>query len=190
MTDVQSPPSRARIWWYVAIGFASFWMFCLYYFVPVQSGSLENSGMSEPAEFNWSLLDLNDRPVSFSKFKGKTVFLNFWATWCGPCVREMPSIAKLAKNPRLRGKEIAFVCVSTDSSSEVVRSFLEGSSWDMTFLRVDKVPPVYTTDGIPATFLIAADGRIAASSIGAADWSEPHVVEVLEKLARPAKAAQ
>ena len=52
--------------------------------------------MSEPADFDWTVLDLEDQPVSFSKFKGKTVFLNFWATWCGPCVREMPSIDSLA----------------------------------------------------------------------------------------------
>ena len=146
--------------------------------------------MSEPADYNWSLVDLNDQPVSFAKFKGKTVFLNFWATWCGPCVGEMPSIAKLARNPRLQGKNIEFVCVSTDESPRRFDGSCGKESWTMTFLRTDKIPAVFITDGIPATFLIAADGRIAATEVGAADWNEPHVVEFLEKLAGPPKLAR
>ena len=90
---------------------------------------LENTGMSQPADYDWSLLDLNDQPVSFAKFKGRPVFLNIWATWCGPCVREMPSIAALAADPRLEGKNIEFVCVSTDDSTEAVRRYLEGKNW-------------------------------------------------------------
>ena len=70
-----------------------------------------------------------------------------------------------------------------------MQNFLEGVSWDMTFLRAEKVPAVFTTEGIPATFLIAPDGRIAATAVGGADWNEPHVVEFLEKLAGPAKPA-
>jgi len=141
--------------------------------------------MSQPAAFDWSLVDLDDRTVPFSRFKGKPVFLNIWATWCGPCVGEMPSIARLAQDPRLRGKDIEFVCVSTDESSGVVRRFLEGRDWSMTFLRADKLPPVFATEAIPATFVIAADGRIAASEVGAVDWHEPRIVSFLEKLAVP-----
>jgi thiol-disulfide isomerase/thioredoxin len=182
MPEPSAQPTR--IWWYVVIGFAICWMLCLYFFVKPGGGWLDNTGSSEPAVYDWSLVDLKDRPVSFSRFAGKTVFLNFWATWCGPCVREMPSIAKLAKNPRLRGKNIEFVCVSTDKSSETVRQFLESTNWDMTILRTEKIPSVYLTEGIPATFLISPDGRIAASTVGAADWDDPYVVDFLEKLAR------
>ena len=84
--------------------------------------------------------DLDDRPVHFSKFKGKPLFLNIWATWCGPCVQEMPSIARLAENPRLKGKGIQFVCISTDESSAAVRRFIDGKNWSMTFLRADRLP--------------------------------------------------
>jgi hypothetical protein len=104
-------------------------------------------------------------------------------------VREMPSIDKLAKNPRLQGKNIEFVCASTDESTEVVRQYVAGKTWAMTFLRAGTVPSVFYTDGIPTTFVIAPDGRIAAFEVGAADWSQPHVVEFLEKLAAPASPA-
>jgi thiol-disulfide isomerase/thioredoxin len=177
-------PQRARIWWFVGIGFVAFWMLSLAIFGPRPSSPLENTGLSEPATYDWSLFDLNDQPVSFTKFRGKTVFLNFWATWCGPCVGEMPSITKLARDPRLKDKNITVVCVSTDRSSEPVRIFFEGMAhWNMTLLRTDTIPPVFQTDGIPATFVIAADGRIAASVVGASNWNEPHVVEFLERLA-------
>jgi len=170
---------------YVALGFVVFWFTYVTVFGPKRPGaSLENSGMSQPAEYNWTVLDLEDQPVSFAKYKGKTVFLNFWATWCGPCVREMPSIDGLARDPKLEGKSIEFVCVSTDDDSESVKRFLKGKNLGMTFLRVQngKVPPVYYSEGIPATFLIAPDGRIAATQVGSADWHEPRVIETLLKL--------
>ena len=170
---------------YAALGFLAFWFVYLTFFGPKRPARLENSGMSEPAAYDWTVLDLEDRPVSFSQFKGKPIFLNFWATWCGPCVHEMPSIDSLARDPRLQGKSIEFLCVSTDDDSETVRQFLKGRNLGMTFLRVKdgKIPPVFYSEGIPATFLITPDGRIAASEIGSADWHEPRVIEFLEKLA-------
>ncbi len=96
----------------------------------------------------------------------------------------MPSIARLAEDPQLRGKGIEFVCVSTDDSSVAVRRFLEGRSWSMTFLRAENIPPVFSTDGIPATFIIAPDGRIAAAQVGSDQWDTPRVVEFLEKIAK------
>jgi thiol-disulfide isomerase/thioredoxin len=177
------PGSKSsRVLLYAALAFVVFWIAYLTVFGPVQPAArLENSGMSQPAEYNWTVLDLEDQPVSFAKFKGKTVFLNFWATWCGPCVREMPSIDSLARDPKLAGKSIAFVCVSTDENSESVKQFLKGKNLAMTFLRVQngKVPPVYFSEAIPATFVIAPDGRIAATQVGSANWHEPRVVEML-----------
>jgi thiol-disulfide isomerase/thioredoxin len=179
------PPreNSTRTWLLIAVAFCGFWAVYLAFFGPrPRAPSLKSSGMSEPASYDWTLLDLQDQPVSFARFKGKPVFLNIWATWCGPCVKEMPSIASLADDPRLQGKEIAFVCVSIDESTEPVRGFLEGRSWHMSFFRAEKVPPVFLTDGIPATFIIAPDGRIAASEVGSARWDTPEVVALLEKL--------
>ncbi len=152
--------------------------------LPGHGPALENSAMSQPADYDWSPLDLDGSPVAFSQFRGKPLFLNVWATWCGPCVREMPSIARLAADPRLQGKNIQFVCVSVDQSADEVRRFLAGKNWGMTFLRAERLPAVFHTDGIPATFLIDAKGRIAASEVGSADWSTAEVVAFLDKLAK------
>ncbi len=174
---------NTRTWLWIGLGFAVFWVLYLAFLGPRRPALLENTGLSQPAAYGWSLTDLNDQPVSFSRFQGKPLFLNIWATWCGPCVREMPSIARLAQDPRLQGKGIEFVCVSIDDSSQAVRRFLEGRSWSMTFLRAEQLPAVFRTEGIPATFLIAPDGRIAAAVEGSAQWDTPEVVRSLEKLA-------
>jgi thiol-disulfide isomerase/thioredoxin len=182
--------NQTRTWLWIGLGFLVFWVIALVFLGPRRPGLLENSGMSQPAAYEWSLLDLNDQAVAFSRFKGKPVFLNIWATWCGPCRQEMPSIARLAADPRLQGKGIEFVCVSVDDSSDAVRRFLEGLSWSMTFLRAEQLPGVFRTDGIPATFLIAPDGRIAAAEVGSAQWDAPEVVHFLEKLAAAPQPAR
>jgi thiol-disulfide isomerase/thioredoxin len=182
MTESSRKPGRD--WLLAAMAFLIFWIGYLIVLAPRPAvESLENSGISQPAAYDWPVLDLKDEPVSFSRFKGKTVFLNIWATWCPPCVKEMPSIARLAENPRLRDKGIEFVCVSVDESTDMVRRFLGGRTWSMTFFRTEKLPAVFMTGGIPATFLITPDGRIAAAQVGADEWDRPQVVDFLEKIA-------
>ena len=177
-----------QIWMAVGIGLALF--LGLYLVFAPTGGSAPEPGLkldlgktAQPAEFSWDLEDLDGKPVAFSTFKGKAVFLNVWATWCGPCVREMPSIARLAANPRL--KDVAFVCVSTDEANGVVKAYLEGKGFPMTVLRAHDLPPIFTTEGIPATFLIGPDGKVAASQVGASDWDTPEIVAALESLAKP-----
>jgi thiol-disulfide isomerase/thioredoxin len=180
----QTETTSTRTWLTIAVVFTALWAAYLTFFGPrAPKPSLEGSGLDVKATYNWSLSDLEDRPVGFEAFKGKVVFLDFWATWCGPCVREMPSIARLAEHPRLKDKGIAFVCVSVDDETATVREFLKGKSGPMRFFRSQDVPRVFATDGIPATFIITPDGRIAASQVGAAEWDNPEVVALLEKLA-------
>ncbi len=128
--------SSTRTWLTIAVVFVALWVAYLAIFGPrPPSSSLERSGPGEKASYDWTILDLKDRPESFARFKGKTVFLNVWATWCPPCVAEMPSIARLAEDPRLAGKGIAFLCVSVNDEAETVRTFLEGKAWKMEFFR-------------------------------------------------------
>ena len=147
--------------------------------------SLATPEIARPAEFRWSLLDLDGKPVEFADFRGRPILLNIWATWCGPCLEEMPSIARLAAGDDLKGRDIAFVCVSTDESAEGLRQFMKtrGKDWPMTVLRATSIPPVFQTEGIPATFLIGPDGKIASFEMGAAQWDDPSVVYFLQKMA-------
>ena len=173
----------------VAVGLLAAWCLYLALFGP-KAGIVGNLGaprLGPPAsrtraDYQWTLRDLDDTPVPFDRFKGRTVFLNIWATWCPPCVAELPSIANLADNPRL--KDVAFLCVSTDDSPRRVKDFLRDKHWGMTVLRATDLPEAFSTEGIPATFLIAPDGRIAASEVGSARWDDPSVVDFLAGLAQ------
>jgi thiol-disulfide isomerase/thioredoxin len=183
MTDTTKSPQRT--WLYVALVFIVFWIAYLSFFAPRNRRPLEGSGIDQPAEYNWALEDLEGQQVSFARFQGKAVFLNIWATWCGPCVREMPSIARLAARDTFKDKNIAFVCVSVDDASETVRQFVRDKNWPMTVLRANKstLPPVFQTEGIPATFVISPAGRIVAAEVGSSDWDQSDVVAFLEKTA-------
>lgn len=181
-----------RTWWIVAAALAAGWVLYLTLLGPKvpREGPLPRPALQQPpgapvADYRWVLRDLQDAPVDFARYEGKAVFLNVWATWCAPCVAELPAIANLADNPRL--KDVAFVCASTDESAERVQNFLREKRWSMTVLRATALPEVFLTEGIPATFLIAPDGRIAASEVGAAQWDDPAVVDFLERLARQAR---
>ena len=188
---METPKSETRKW--LAIGLAALlaWVAFLATTGPVGNStgmaapSLQASAVPRPAEFAWTLLGLDDKPVEFSKFRGKAILLNVWATWCPPCLEEMPSIAHLAANPMLKEKGVAFVCVSTDKSSQALRDFLKDKDWGMTILRATSIPPGFQTEGIPATFLIAPDGRVVATEMGAARWDDPSVVDFLKDLAKP-----
>jgi thiol-disulfide isomerase/thioredoxin len=155
----------------------------------LQSPSLELLAKPRSADFSWPLVDLDEKPVDLAQFKGRPILLNIWATWCGPCLEEMPSIARLAENPLLQEKGVVFVCVSTDQSASRLQEFMKDSPWKMTILRSTSVPPAFLSDAIPATFLIAPSGQIVSAEIGAARWDDKPVIEFLAKLAKPAISA-
>ena len=145
--------------------------------------TLEGSALTGPADFRWTLQDSEGGPVDFAKFRGKPVVLNLWATWCPPCVEEMPTLSRLAEHPALKAKGVEVVCVSTDESADALRGFLKGKDWRMTILRATDIPPVFRTEGIPATFVIDPGGSVVASQVGSARWDDPSVVAFLEKVA-------
>jgi thiol-disulfide isomerase/thioredoxin len=191
MTDLTGKPSPTSTRKWLAVGIA---VVIVWVLIASSSRKLLNVGEMEPPvldmteiprplDFRWTLEDLDGQPVDFARFKGRPILLNLWATWCPPCVKEMPSIAALASSEELKGRDIAFVCVATDESAAAVRSFLKDKGWPMTMLRATSVPPAFQTEGIPATFLISPDGRVVTGEMGAANWNDPSVVYALQKLA-------
>jgi peroxiredoxin len=133
------------------------------------------------ADFDWPLTTADGKRVSLADLRGRAIFLNVWATWCPPCVAELPAIASLAANPKL--KDVAFLAVSTEDL-DTVRRFAKSRDLALPFYVSDPedVPQAFTTDAIPATFLIAPDGRIATAQLGSADWDDRSVVDYLVRL--------
>lgn len=130
----------------------------------------------------WSLDDLQGKPVKLSDFKGKIVVLNFWATWCPPCVAEIPDFIEIEKE--YRGKGVAVVGVSIDSlqPSEVAVFVKKAGINYPIVMSTDEVTTKYgADDGVPITLIIRPDGTIADKHLGIVtkDYLEGHIQKLL-----------
>jgi thiol-disulfide isomerase/thioredoxin len=108
------------------------------------------------------------------------IFLNVWATWCGPCVAEMPSIQRL--HERVRGDDVFFACV-TQEPAEVAKAFLEKKKLDLpVYTMTGELPAAFKRKGIPSTFVLSKRGAVAFSHVGAARWDDARTIGFLEEL--------
>lgn len=124
----------------------------------------------------------SDRKVSLEQFKGQVLVLNFWATWCPPCVEELPSLMSLQDRMRERG--VVVLGVSIDVDGEAYHRFLKLHS--INFLTVrdpdQKVAGMYGTSGWPETYIIDRQGVMRRKFVGPVDWNSPEVIQFLSKL--------
>ena len=117
---------------------------------------------------NWTLRSLDGREAKLGEFRDKVLFLNFWATWCGPCIGEMPGIEALAES--LKAEEVAFLLV-TDEDEQTVQKFLaKRPARAPIYFRSPRLPDVFQAPGIPATFIVGRTGAVLFRQFGAADW--------------------
>ncbi|MDP4091723.1 MAG: TlpA disulfide reductase family protein [Bacillota bacterium] len=131
---------------------------------------------------DFKLTDLNGKEVSLSEFKGKNVFLNFWATWCPPCREEMPDIEKLYQETK--GTDLVILGVELGESRQDVNSFTSKNGYNYEFLldTDNKAAVEYNISSIPSSFFIDKDGNISATHLGYMDLSQmKSYVELLEK---------
>lgn len=132
------------------------------------------------AEYRWVVKTLGGEEFSLEKTKGQVMFLNFWATWCPPCVAEMPSIQRLYDEVKESG--VAFVCVSQEETSRV-KKFVEHFGYTFpVYIFKGKVPSVFASRGIPATFIVGPDGKIALRHVGSAKWDDERCVAFIKEL--------
>lgn len=130
------------------------------------------------------LLTLDGRPTHLRVLRGKVVFLNLWATWCPPCVAELPSIQALAA--RVDTQRVAFALVSLDRQPRRAQAFAQRQSLTLPiYFPAAPLPAPFETDAIPATFVLRPDGRVDFRHEGMADYDSPKVQAYLEGLARP-----
>ena len=124
----------------------------------------------------------SDRTVALNQFHGQIVVLNFWATWCPPCVEEMPSLVVMQRHMKAKG--VTVLAVSIDVDENAYRAFLKQHGVDLLTVRdpAQKTPALYGTHGWPETFIIDRNGMIRRKFIGAVDWTEPEITDYLSKL--------
>jgi cytochrome c biogenesis protein CcmG, thiol:disulfide interchange protein DsbE len=122
------------------------------------------------------------RTVTLSQLKGQVVVLNFWATWCPPCIEEMPSLVQMQE--RMKAKGVTVLAVSVDVDQSNYQRFLRDHNVDLLSVRDadQKSNALYGTFKFPETYVIDRNGVVRRKFIGAVDWTEPDVIEYLGKL--------
>jgi thiol-disulfide isomerase/thioredoxin len=135
-----------------------------------------------------SVTDMAGKTVSLSDFKGRFVLVNLWATWCQPCLKEMPSLVTL--QTRL-GTAMTVLAISEDrAGARIVQDFVAAHGIDKLAVYLDPnstVSHAFEGIGLPTSFLIDADGKVLGKVEGGADWDSDAMRAALAKLLPPAK---
>jgi peroxiredoxin len=118
--------------------------------------------------------------VSLAQFRGRTVVLNFWATWCLPCVEELPSLLVLQH----RLPQITVLAISQDEDPAAYRAFLLDNHVDFLTLRDPsaRIPRLYGTVKLPETYIIDRNGILRRKFVSAQNWTSPEILDYLSKL--------
>jgi peroxiredoxin len=141
---------------------------------------------TEPSEApDFSLMSLDGQSVRLRDLRGKLVLLNFWATWCAPCLHEMPSMERLYQT--FKPTEFVLLAVSMDrQGAEVARPFADNLKLTFPILldAASEVAREYSVRGLPTTYLIAPDGLLIGAVIGARDWYRTEAKALIAGLLR------
>jgi cytochrome c biogenesis protein CcmG, thiol:disulfide interchange protein DsbE len=130
----------------------------------------------------FTLLDLEGKQVSLQHYRGKVVFLNFWATWCIPCREEMPAMEHLHQTFQSQG--LAILAVDLKESPDKVKAFFDQHGLSFTAL-LDESGSVfrdYSVMGLPTTYLISREGTLLARGVGGRDWRRAEGKDLIRAL--------
>ncbi|MES0328487.1 MAG: TlpA disulfide reductase family protein [Gammaproteobacteria bacterium] len=143
------------------------------------------SPLAKPVDApNFKLENMDEYEYDFSEYRGKVVLLNFWATWCPPCKREMPSMERLYQ--KLKGKDFTVLGINQMEDGDRIFAFSGTLDTQPTFnilLDTDsKVSQSYDVRGLPTTYLIDKKGKIRYRAVGGREFDHPEVEKIIEAL--------
>jgi peroxiredoxin len=123
---------------------------------------------------------MND--VTLSQFRGQVVVLNFWATWCLPCVQELPSLVEMQR--RMKAKGVTVIAVSVDVDENAFRHYVKDHNVNLLTVRdgSGKINALYGTFKFPETYIIDRKGVLQRKFLGAVDWTDPEMIDFLGKI--------
>lgn len=140
---------------------------------------IDESNSETLNDFDWKLKDIHNNQINLQDYKGQIIFLNLWATWCPPCIAEMPSLQELYND---YDDKIVFLLVSSEET-EVISRFLGKNNYTFNVQQpLSESPEILKSRSIPRTFLIDQEGNILINKSGAANWNSEKVRETIDNL--------
>ena len=160
-------------------------LFLLFALIPLLAAAACYSGSRPPhvgsAAKDFSMTD-SDHEVSLKQYRGQIVVLNFWATWCPPCVEELPSMIDM--QDRLRGRGVVVLALSIDVDNDAYHRFLKQRNVNFVTIRDSerRVADMYGTAGWPETYVIDRQGVVRRKFVGPVNWRSPEILQFLTRL--------
>lgn len=147
-------------------------------FAPSPLSANDQTSLTE-SDFEWQYKNAHGIPTRLSKHEGKVLFINYWATWCPPCIAELPSLVKLHKEYK---DKVEFIFLSNEDYI-LSNDFLANKGFTLKSGQIIyKQPTKLTTSSIPTTFIIDKKGKIILHKQGTARWNSADVTHLLDKL--------
>ncbi len=135
-----------------------------------------------PASMDFFFADDSGKVQSLAEYSGDVIFMNIWATWCPPCIAEMPSIHSLYKAMESE-KNITFLLVSVDEDFDKAKSFMQARDFDMPIYHFrSRAAEYYDLRSIPTTYVISRDGKMMMEKRGLAKYDTPDFIQFLKEL--------
>ena len=125
------------------------------------------------------LTDLKRRPIDLKQYEGKTVFINFWATWCKPCIEEMPSIEKVQNI--MKNEDLVFLLASGESAEEI-DAFRNAHDYKFNYARIENSEEL-GIQVLPTTFIFNPEGKLVFSEAGNRKWDDKNNIDMILKIA-------
>lgn len=142
-------------------------------------GILACSGGKEKDISKVKLKELKtEHSIDLTQFEGKAVFINFWATWCKPCIQEMPTIVNAQE--RLKNENVVFLFASNEEPDQI-ESFMKRRSFNFHYLHLENLE-VLKIQALPTTFIFNPEGKLKFSESGFRTWDDPANIELITKI--------
>lgn len=146
-----------------------------------QSAEAASHDEDPEADYDLKMVNSEGELVSLEQFRGKVIFLNMWATWCPPCVAEMPGINKLYN--QVKGEDIVFLMLSLDEKFQKAVDYSQKKGYDFDVYRpAEPLPSSYSSQSLPTTYIISAEGKLVLTNIGMGEYNTDEFKQFLASL--------
>ena len=158
----------------------AFYSFCIFLFVNCKDVHQSKKASDlEYIQLKTSLVDLNQNKVNLTSFEGKKIVLNYWATWCGPCIKEMPELKRAEEI--LQNYNYTFLLISDETISKITE-FKNEKKIDFNFLKSVNSNEINGIYSLPTTYIFDENGKKVETFVGVVAWDSQRIINKLKKI--------